>query len=195
MTWEPVAGEGALASGLAVAAAEGRVREHLDEGGGEGGGVAGWDDAAGLAILTISGRAPILLATTGMPCMRASMALIPWGSRQGGEGEDGAAEQEAADFGKGDAAADLDIGDVDSGRAAGDDEAGVGEFSAGPGGRLRMRMRAALSLPVDADEEDGAVRVIGVVGRRGGRREIGGGADDGDARWIAMVILGRASRG
>ena len=33
---------------------------------------------------TTSGRAPTSVATTGIPCMSASMALMPWGSRKEG---------------------------------------------------------------------------------------------------------------
>jgi hypothetical protein len=176
-----------LACSLAVAAAEAGVREKIGEGGCEGERVVGRDDQAGFAVLDHFGQGADVAGYHGDAMHEGFDGVYALGLAQGGEGEDGTAQEEAADFGERDAAEDFDVGQVDGGRGAGDDETGGGE------GLLDLAEGldedgAAFSLPVDPDEEDGLVRVVGVVERRGGRREIGGGADDGDLRGIAMVI-------
>jgi len=63
---------------------------------------------------TTSGKAPTSLATTGMPWVRASMALMP-AARATTERQDGSAQQEIADLRQRHATGDFDIGDLDIG--------------------------------------------------------------------------------
>jgi hypothetical protein len=83
---------------------------------------------------------------------------------------------------------DFDIGQPDGGRGACYDEPCVREDFQDLA-ECFHEDRAALSLPVDSDKEDGTVRVAGVVGERDGGRQVRRGAHDSDAGRIAAVIL------